>query len=121
MKAINGRSTAFNRVLVIGNQGILGAGIEKLLAGDQALEVIGVAGVNEQTLVQKIWQLQPDTIILTLEPEVISPSRLLELLQDYGRLRIILTSADSNVIDIYDRQQIVANNPSSLTGKLRPT
>jgi DNA-binding NarL/FixJ family response regulator len=120
MKAINGRSTAFNRVLVIDNQGIMGAGMEKLLAGDQALEVIGVATLNEQTLVQEIWQLQPDTIILTLESEVINPYRLLEVLQDYGHLRIILASVNSNVMDIYDRQQITANNPGSLIARLRP-
>lgn len=119
MEAPNGRSATSNRVLVVDNQGIMGAGLEKLLAGDQALEVSGITTRNELILVQEIQRLQPDTIILVLESEIISPCRLLELLQYYGRFRIIMVSINSNNIEVYDRQEIVACNQDSLLTKLK--
>jgi chemotaxis response regulator CheB len=120
MKTINGRSTTFNRVLVVDNQGIMGAGLEKLISADQAIEVLGIVVPDEPTLVQEIWRIQPDIIILISESEVISPCQLLERLGDYGRLRIILVSENSNVMDVYDKQQITARNQDSLLAQLKP-
>ena len=120
MKKTNGRSTIFNRVLVVDNQGIMGGGLEKLISHDKDLEVWGIAAQYEQTLVQEIERIQPDIIILILESQLISPCRLLGLLRDYGRLRIIVVSDDSNVMDVYDKQQVTAHNQGSLLAELKP-
>ncbi len=116
----NGRSPTSNRILITDNQELLGAGLEKLLSNDKSLEVCGVPTQDETALIGEIWRLQPDTVILTIEAAVTSPARLLMLLQDYGRLRIILVSVDSNLLEIYDRQEVIAHNRISLLANLRP-
>jgi len=103
----------------VDNQGIMGAGLETLISGDADLEVLGVAMADEQNLVQEIQRIQPDTIILILESEVISAGRLLDSLSDYGRLRIIQVSTESNVIGVYDKQHVVTQNQDSLISKLK--
>lgn len=118
MNAIARRSAKFNRVLIVDNQGMMGAGVERLLAADLSLEVIGVVAKNEATLVKEIWRLQPDTIILTLESHGASPLLLLELLYDYGRLRIIVVSAKDNTFEVYDKQQIITN-PAALIDQIK--
>lgn len=119
MKTTNGRSITSNRVLVVDNQGIMGAGLVNLISGDPTFDVLGVTNTNEEILVQEIWQIQPDIIILILESEGISPCRLLDLLEGYGRLRIILVSVDNNDIGVYDRQHTITQNQDSLISKLR--
>lgn len=120
MEMTDGRSTTANRVLIVGNQGIMGAGLENLLSGEQALDVLGVEAQNEDTLLENIRQIKPDTIILILESQSMSPCRLLEALPDYGRLRIISVSAESNVFDVYERKHITAQNQDSLLSHLTP-
>ncbi len=119
MDATNGRSATFNRVLIVDNQGIMGAGLERLLSEEPALEVFGVTVDGEKMLIQEIWRLQPDSIILIEESEGISPIRLMKLLKDYGRLRIIVVSTNSNVFEVYDKQQILTGSYLTLMEQLK--
>lgn len=120
MNSITSQSANFTRVLIVDNQGIMGAGMEKLLSKDPSLEVYGITTDSETTLVQNISRLQPDTIILTLESQGTTPTRLLEVLYNYGRLRIILVSVNSNTFEVYEKQQITANSWATLLGQVKP-
>jgi chemotaxis response regulator CheB len=119
MKAITRRSTTVNRVLIVDNQGIMGAGLERLLSEEPSLEVLGITTKSETTLIKEIWHLQPDIIILTVESQGINPTRLMNLLSDFTSLRIILVSMTSNVFEVYDRQQISTIDRNSLTMQLK--
>jgi DNA-binding NarL/FixJ family response regulator len=110
MNIITRSSKIFTRVLIVDNQGIMGAGLEKLLSEEPSLEVYGTSTKRETTLLQEIWHFQPDIIILTAESKGTSPTWLLNLLKDYGGVRIILISMDQNVFEVYDKQQITTNN-----------
>lgn len=118
MNAIVSRSVNFNRVLIVDNQGIMGAGMEKLLSEEPSLEVFGITTESETILVQNIFRLQPDIIILISEFQETTPIRLLNLLYDYGRLRIITVSMYRNVFEIFDKQQITTKNWATLLGQL---
>ena len=118
MNTTTKRFAMCNRVLIVDNQAIMGAGLEQLLSGSQVIEVSGITMQNERALVEMVWQVQPDTIILILESQCISPGRLFDLLQNYGRLRIILVSANSNVIEVFDRQQIMTIDHVALLDQL---
>jgi DNA-binding NarL/FixJ family response regulator len=120
MKTKNGRSPTHNRILVVDNDEILGAGLENLLSNEESLKVWGVATQEESVLIDEIQRSQPDTVILIAESKLSNPTRLFTLLPGYGRLRIILVSIDSNILEIYDKQQITANNWLSLVTKLGP-
>ena len=67
MESINGRSPQSNRILVVDNHEIMGAGLEKLLSSEQAFEVWGFTTPDESALIDEIWRLQPDTVILAAE------------------------------------------------------
>lgn len=120
MKTRNGRSPTHNRILIVNNDEILGAGLENLLSNEGSLEVSGIATQDEAVLISEIQRLQPDTVILMAESRLSNPSRLFARLPEYGRLRIILVSIESNVLEIYDKQQIAANNWLSFMTKLKP-
>ena len=113
------RSATFNRVLVVDTQGIMGASLEKFLGEEPFIEVYGLVWEEDTDLVGEIYRLQPDTVVLILESEVMSPSQLLDALPNYGRIRIILVSAISNIIDVYDRDHILADNPGAFIEQLR--
>lgn len=119
MNVINGRSTAINRVLVVDNLVLMGAGLECLLSEELTLEVFGVAIDSEAALVEDIRRLQPDIIILIQEMEITTPSRLLGLLNEYGRLRIISVSYTSNLFEIYDKQPIAINDRATLVEQIK--
>ncbi|MCB9419934.1 MAG: response regulator transcription factor [Ardenticatenaceae bacterium] len=119
MKTGPERSSVSNHILVVNNDEIMGAGLENLLSNEETLDVWGCTVQNEAALIDEIWRLRPDTIILTAESHMTDPARLLELLSGYGRIRIILVSINSNLFEIYDRQQVAPDNWVSFLTKLR--
>lgn len=110
MESLNGRSIGCNRVLIVDNQPLMGAGLERLLAAEEQLQVIGVTFRSEEQLVQDIWRATPDILILTVEPRPISPYQLWQQLAGYGRLCIIQISLYSNTVQIFDMQQLTIHD-----------
>ncbi len=120
MEIADGRSSLTNRVLITNNQSMMGAGLEHLLSGEQALDVFGVEAPSEEALLEKIRQIQPDVVILDAASPVTNVCRLLEALGDYGRLRVIKISAENNDLDVYDKKRIAVQNQNSLLSQLKP-
>ena len=108
-----------NRMLLINNRGLMRAGLEKLLAEDKTIEVYSLPWVNETTLIQDIWNYRPNSGVLLTEAGAICPLRLLELIDGYGSLRIILVSMQSNVFDVFDRKQIIISSHTELIEQLK--
>lgn len=112
-------SAVSNRILIVDNQGMMGAGLESLLSTEKSLEVLGITINNGADLVHEIWRMRPGTIILIAESQPVTPIRLLELLADYGRLRIISVSMNNNNVTIYEKQQVEIGNTLSFTNLLQ--
>ena len=115
MKSANGRYTSTNRVLVIDNRSIMGAGVETLLSNSGQLQVVGTTPQDEADLVASIWQLSPDVIILSSQAQLTDPVRLLNLLKDYRSFRLIVVSEDDNTMEVYEKRQMTARQQSDLT------
>lgn len=120
MEITDGRSATFNRVLIIGNQGMMGAGLEHLLSNEAALDVFGIEAYPEPLLLEQIRHIQPDTIILVSDSQPTRPGWLFDQLANYGRLRIISVNSQSNIFDVYERQPILAENQRSLIDQIKP-
>ena len=114
MKSANGRYTTTQRVLVIDNRTIMGAGVETLLSTSTKLQVIGTKPQNEDDLVRDVWQFSPDVIILNHQSELTNPVRLLSLLNNYRSFRLIGVSEDDNTMEIYEKRQVTASHRSDL-------
>ncbi|MCB9419573.1 MAG: response regulator transcription factor [Ardenticatenaceae bacterium] len=114
MKSANGRYTTTQRVLVIDNDSIMGAGVETLLANSEKLQVIGTAPQNEDDIVHDVWQFSPDVIILNYQSQLTTPVRLLSLLNNYRSFRLIVVSEDDNMMEVYEKRQFTARHHSDL-------
>jgi chemotaxis response regulator CheB len=114
MKSTNGRYTGTQRVLVIDNHTIMGAGVEALLSNSKNLQIIGTTPQTEDDLVQDVWQFSPDVIILNYQSEITDPVRLLSLLNHYRSFRLIVVSEDDNTMEIYEKRQVTASHRSDL-------
>jgi len=95
------------RVLIIENNLLLGAGIQNLLAGTANLDVIGISSRKWPDLVQEIERLQPEVIVLDEASHRASLTKLLPLLKEFPQLRLVVVSANDNRIHIYGKQEIL--------------
>ena len=102
------------RVLVVENESLLGTGIEKLLASKANLDVMGVMPADEVDLINIIWSLQPDIVILNKASSLMDSEKLLTLLKDYPTFRILEVSADDNRIRVYDKHEVLTVHTDDL-------
>jgi DNA-binding NarL/FixJ family response regulator len=114
MKSTNGRYTTTQRVLVIDNRSIMGAGVETLLSDTRHLQVIGTTPQDEDSLVNDVWQFSPDVIILSNQSRLTDPARLMTLLKSYRSFRLIVVSEDDNTMEVYEKRQMTARRRSDL-------
>ncbi len=114
MKSANGRVTGIQRVLVIDNRTIMGAGVETLLSNSAKLQVIGTTPQNEDDVVRDVWLYSPDVIILSQKTQLTDPVRLLTLLNNYHSFRLIVVSEDDNTMEIYEKRHVTASHHSDL-------
>jgi len=103
------------RVLIVENKLLLGAGIETLLANEPEVDVIGITPVDENSLIQEIYHIQPDVVVLDAETTLIDPNnKQLSQLQENLQFRTITVSANDNLIRVYDKQEIMIVQTTNL-------
>lgn len=107
------------RVLVVGNASLLGAGIESLLAEEPDLMVIGKISDDKAELIKEIRHLQADVVVLHETGEVADPGDLLALLEDYPQLRIVVIGLSDNLIYVYDKHRVLVAQASDLIAVIR--
>lgn len=107
------------RVLVVENQLLLGAGIQKFLSDEADFEVIGSSPSDQLDLVREIRQLRPDVVFLDIDSRLADAIDLLNFLEDFPDLRVILVSTDHDRIQIYTRREVLIHHPTDLFGIIR--
>lgn len=104
-------------VLVSENQRLLGAGIENLLRREADLLVTGITLGSQEALLQAIDRTHPDVVVL--DGSTIDATRLLGLLENRPRLRVVLVSADDGLVRTYEAQQVVVTRATELVDLVR--
>lgn len=107
------------RILVVENETLFGAGIECMLAAETDLDVIGVMPPDVNSLLNAIWCHQPDVVILDESSPLAQPTRLFTQLPDLPALRILIVRADDDRVQVFDRQQILVTPTNSLATIIR--
>ncbi len=92
------------RVLIIGNNLLMGASLESLLSQDKYLEVSGIACTNQINLLQEVEQFHPDAVVLTDFCNPVKMIGLVDLLKLKNNLRIVGVSLESNLVVVFDQQ-----------------
>ncbi len=108
------RDNVEQRVLVVENEPLLGAGIESLLAGRGNVKLSGVVPATEAELIKEIKRFQPEIVILDRTTRLTTPTKLLNLLNNYPKLRVVAVSADDDLIHIYEKQQFLITQVTDL-------
>jgi hypothetical protein len=99
---------AMRHIFVVNNGLLLEEGIVKLLASRDGLNVLSIDFVNEEALVREIEALCPNAVIINREGSIDLARffNILAGLPDFNRLQILIVSANSNMIDVYENQQV---------------
>jgi chemotaxis response regulator CheB len=92
------------RVLVVENQLLLGAGLQSLLADKADLDVIGISPGDGEELVREIRRIQPDVILLNADSHLADPVELLALLSHDPGLRVLAFNANNHLVRIHTKQ-----------------
>lgn len=107
------------RILILENESLLGASIEHILKKEGDLNVLGLTPTDGATLVQDIIYARPDILILEEVRYLFDPAKLLFLLQEIPRLRLIVVNAADNLAQIYDKDQILLTRTADLVAVIR--
>jgi chemotaxis response regulator CheB len=117
--AASNRTINMQRILILENQRLVGAGIQFLLDGEADLDVIGISFHDSEELAQIINKSEPDVIVLDEVGHLTHLTRLLPLLNDWTKLRIVVVSGQDNLIRIYSRQEVFVTRASQLINIIR--
>ena len=101
-------------LLVVENELMFGAAVERLLAAEAWLNVEDVTPPNQSSLIETIKQLKPNVIILEQASLLTTPLKMLTNLLNYPELRVVTMSASDNQIQISDKQQLVITQLTDL-------
>jgi hypothetical protein len=96
------------RILVVNSGSMLDEGVTKLLAAREGLDVLSIDFESEDALIRSLDSIRPDVIVINRESCINLP-RLFGLIGNvsrFKRLQIVMISADSNTMDVYENQKI---------------
>ncbi len=101
------------RVLIVGNNSLFHAGLESLLSDKLNITAVGFSLSQADSLVQYIWHILPDIIILSGNTDI-DPVTLLQSLDGYPSVRIIEVDEDQNMLQIFDKRQTIPTSQMDL-------
>lgn len=104
-------------VLVMENQQLLGAGIERLLRREPDLRVTGVMVDDEAALLEQIDDSRPDVVVL--DAAAGDSDQLCKIIQDRCQVQVVEVSADKGLVWIYEKRQVVVEHAAELAALIR--
>ena len=99
---------SMRRILVVNNGSLLEEGVTMLLTSREGLDVVSLGIENEKALINCIDSTHPEVVVISGESSI-NLAELFGLLENIPRFRhlqIVMVSADSNTMDVYENQKI---------------
>jgi chemotaxis response regulator CheB len=107
------------RVLVVENESLLGAGIERLLTHEDCLNVCGISPRSVSQLLYEIERFRPDVIVLDAATELATSAELLTCLWDYPEMRVVAVRRDGALMSIYEKQEVAITQTADFVAVIR--
>jgi len=107
------------RVLIVENQILLGAGVQSLLGDETDLEMRGISPTSQVDLIHEIRQYQPDIVVVNASSHLTVPGKLLFAVDNHSQLRVVVISADDNRVCIYEKHEVFMTRASDLLDIIR--
>jgi chemotaxis response regulator CheB len=105
MLAIIDNSAQKQRILIVDNESLLGAGVERLLSAEASFSVVGAILPDGVTLLEIVKSLRPDIVILDETYLLTLSLRVLAEFLDIPHLRVITVNANDDRVQMYYKQQ----------------
>jgi DNA-binding NarL/FixJ family response regulator len=105
-----------SRVLVIESGSLFDDAVTSLLKQNGEIQVLTTDFKDNTTLFQEISQLSPEAILMNGDGawEAARFCEMADALPALARLRVIVVHPDDNVIEVYERQRILASQTNDL-------
>lgn len=103
-----------SRVVVLYTHPLFGQGIGRLLRADKKLDVTCLPASSDGAQ-EELRRLHPDAVVLESSTDEV----LWESLHDQTLLLVVRVGLDENVLDVYERHQILVTCPESLSQAIR--
>jgi hypothetical protein len=113
------RTNNVQRVLIVDNQLLVGAGIQALLTEEVDLDVIGSPSLDLEELAQIINSSEPDVIVLDADGHLTRLTGLLPLLNNFSKLQIVVISAQDDLVCVYNKREVLITRPGQLLNIIR--
>ena len=107
------------RVLVVDGNSLLSSGVRSLLEHEADLRVLGSDSADEGALVIALETFNPCVVLLDASSPLTSTVRLRALATGSSALRIVVMSAERNIAEMYDRQEVPVAEAASLLTVIR--
>jgi hypothetical protein len=103
-------------IVIWGNKDILSASIRNFLGVHEGWEVINISSLDElDHLIVKRNRTCPAIVVIVYQEKQFCLSKLhLHLLQDHAKIKLVLISLEHNMMEIYDKQNILIQQASDL-------
>lgn len=102
------------RILIIGNNTLIGAGTEKLLQRECIFDVYGMAAESTASVLLVIQSMRPDTIILDPQASPVTADQLWLMLSPIRKLNVIEISTTTPYMRIFTQKQIWLTRPTNV-------
>jgi hypothetical protein len=101
-------------VLIAVQANVLATGIESVLKSADGLAIIRIAFSNGKDVRAEIDRLQASVLVLEETQALAQVMPLLELFRVHPGLKILVVKADSNVVQVYERRELLLNAGTDL-------
>ena len=115
-------------IVIFGSENIFSASIKVLLSAKVDWEIVNVCNkAGWEALNSALETVRPDTVVIHQESLEDPTSLVMQLLQDHPTIRVIVINLESNLMNVYSKQnifaqgisnlfQVIENAPDSLSG-----
>ncbi|HFQ92977.1 MAG TPA: hypothetical protein ENK32_03130 [Anaerolineae bacterium] len=93
--------------------------MESLLSQENSLDVTGISPADEQELIDQIWRLRPQVVVMNSSLLFTNPASLLNRLDMYPHLKIIVINETNNLVQTYEKQSFLAEEHIGLAAIVR--
>ena len=107
------------RVLVVCNEILLLAGVESLLARELDLDVCTIVLSERDDFITEIERSEPQVVVLGERLVLSRFSLLLELLNRFPELRVMVIDDEENILHIYDKHEVAVRQGTDLVSAIR--
>jgi len=102
-------------ILLYGGEDILSSSIEFILSTRENWKVISISQQEGcETFREAMDTLHPDIVIIHQDLHQDPKHLTLQLLQDHPTIKVIMISLENNMIEVYSKQNVLAQEASDL-------